>query len=55
MRKVLYSILIIILGLFLWAQCVSVRVVTGENDYEGSEKKSTGVESNISTEKDTIP
>ena len=48
MKNVIRTILIIILGLFLWSQCVSVRIVSGEdNGYEGATKNATGVESNI--------
>ena len=55
MKKIIYTILTILLGLFLWTQCVSVRVITGEdNGYEGSDKTqhNTGIDSTIN-EKDT--
>lgn len=51
---VFQSAIIIIIGLFLWANCVSVRVITGkENGYKGSDKTSKGIESTIN-KADTI-
>ena len=46
--------LAILFLVFQMVSCVQVRVVTGEdNKYEGSDKTSKGIESNIQT--DSIP
>ena len=56
MRNSLKTIVVIALGLLLWSKCVSVRVVTGEgNSYDGADKTSTGVESNINAKSDSLP